>query len=590
MGFVRGLAGRLFDRIGSRIAIVLAVALLPLAVISANRTTQIAHESQARSEAALAGETLRSISRELRVIEKTRGVAFALASTIGPVRDDPVACSAIMREMVEKSVFSFAAFFARDGVATCVSADAPVTFSDSAAFARNLEEAVPVVRVNRDAPISMTSVIYATEPVFDAAGAVVGIVAVSVPHSAIAMTEGETPFGMWPDTAPDVAFVTFNAAGEVLTVSGAAMSDIDGYLPQDVSRADLLERRQPFTARSAAGDQRSYAVLPILGSELFALGTWPERDVLGASPFLRMPALFPALMWIASLIVAYFAAELFVTRDVRRLRRSIRAFGTTRRSVGTEDFSGASLELRDMAASYADMTDKILREEAALEDTVRQKDVLLREVHHRVKNNLQLIASIMNMQMRKSRSEEARTMMRGLHDRVMSLATVHRGLYQTSGLADVCADELLSDILTQITHLSAAPEGSIAVEQDFDTLRLTPEQAVPLSLAVTEALTNAIKYSGNAPGEKTGLRLSLRAADVVEGQARPVVVEVANTMPPGAAEAEPGPLGLGTQLLTAFSQQLHGTVEKRTEGNWFIVSLTFDADPLGQQSDTANVF
>ena len=107
------------------------------------------------------------------------------------------------------------------------------------------------------------------------------------------------------------------------------------------------------------------------------------------------------------------------------------------------------------------MITSVLHDEAMLEDSVHQKDVLLLEVHHRVKNNLQLIASIMNLQIRKSINPEARVMLRNLHDRVMSLATVHRELYQTSGLVDVRADELLESIVSQVLRMGARTEQPI---------------------------------------------------------------------------------------------------------------------------------
>ena len=73
----------------------------------------------------------------------------------------------------------------------------------------------------------------------------------------------------------------------------------------------------------------------------------------------------------------------------------------------------AAVEIRDVGEAYLKMTDTILHDEAELENMVHQREVLLREVHHRVKNNLQLISSIMNMQMRQSHSSEAKLLMKG---------------------------------------------------------------------------------------------------------------------------------------------------------------------------------
>lgn len=181
----------------------------------------------------------------------------------------------------------------------------------------------------------------------------------------------------------------------------------------------------------------------MVDNELYVLSSWmPEHGVSGlfgqSLPFWG----FPALMWLASLIVAWLAAEHQMLRHIRALRDAMVTFGKGQRMIALPDLSRAPNELRDVGQAFDRMVDGVLHDAAELEDAVHQKEVLLREVHHRVKNNLQLIASIMNLQMRKAFSPEAKLLVKGLHDRVMSLATVHRELYQTSGLTDVRADEL----------------------------------------------------------------------------------------------------------------------------------------------------
>jgi two-component system, sensor histidine kinase PdtaS len=196
--------------------------------------------------------------------------------------------------------------------------------------------------------------------------------------------------------------------------------------------------------------------------------------------------------------------------------------------------------------------------------------VLLREVHHRVKNNLQLIASIMNMQLRQSNSPEAKTLMKGLQDRVMSLATIHRGLYQTTGLADVRADELLPDILRQILKMATGPGRRFDVETHFDDLRLTPDQAVPLSLLLTEALTNAIKYAGTDGTGVPKLEVSLRRSGQTDA-----VLSVTNSIGSRPAAVEGGSTGLGSQLLAAFGQQLGAQSETSLTDATYALRVTF---------------
>ncbi len=584
MDVISTLRRRVFDRIGVRMAFVLAVALLPLAIVSIVRSNTIIRQSQQRSESALQGETLRALSMELGNIERLRGVALSLAAVMPSLLRSADTCSTDLARVVEGSSFTFAGFYTADGEVICSSAGA-FSLVQPDGFEDRFTDPAPLIEINQSPQISRTSIIAASHPVYDPDGTFMGYVGVSMPHSAIGGRDQFRPQSMRGDFVPTVAFFTVDGAGSILTATGAGIDDAAALMPADLDVVDVMTRGTAFSARSQSGELRTYAVVPVLGGDLFAIGTWSESQVIEETLFYRFPALFPALMWLASLIAAYSAAELFVTRPVRRLHGAITRFTQDRRGVAADAFAIAPVELRDMAVSYNEMTDRILREEAELEDIVRQKDILLREVHHRVKNNLQLIASIMNMQMRKSRSDEARSLMRGLHDRVMSLATVHKGLYQTSGLADVQADELIADIVRQITHMGSLGSGEIAVEQHLDKLKLSPEQAVPLTLLVTEALTNALKYVGHAPGGTSELVLRLET-----GEGRQVRVVISNTLAPEKTRPPEGPTGLGSQLLTAFSQQLNATLDKRTEGDIYVVTVDFEAEPLNTRAETAGVF
>ena len=198
---------------------------------------------------------------------------------------------------------------------------------------------------------------------------------------------------------------------------------------------------------------------------------------------------------------------------------------------------------------------------------------MLREVHHRVKNNLQLIASIMNLQIRKSVNPEAKSVLRTLHERVMSLATVHRELYQTSGLVDVRADELLDSIVAQVLRMGARPDQQIETKTDFDDIRLTPDQAVPLSLILTEALTNALKHASALEHGKISLSVSLRRTK--QDHAMLQVTNTANGNLPPAPNSSLESTGLGQQLMTAFATQLLGKLIKYREDDCYGIRLEF---------------
>ena len=558
------------QRLGFRLAFALAVSLLPLGIISGLQSASLLEEARARSEAALLGETLLAVAPSAGLIRGAREAAAALAASMPPVSQDDAACSAVMRRVRESSAgtYSFVAFVPLSAIAVCNSSDIALDLRESTRPDRMRAERSAEVVVIRSAVASGASVLAFGHPVFDDAGTYIGYVSVSMPLDAL-QAGGSADAGNPQGQLEPIELITFDASGEILSAS-TRFEDAAGRLPRDRPLAELaIDGARSFVAIAINGDQRIYAVFPMVDDTVFALGSWPIAIATGPISFWVSPYLMPMLMWLASLLVAMLATERLVTRYIRRLRASITAFAGGNRRTNGLDMTDAASEIRDVADAYLKMTDTILHDSAELEDMVYQREVLLREVHHRVKNNLQLIASIINLQMRQSHSAEAKTLMKGLQDRVMSLATIHRGLYQTSGLANVRADELLSDILRQVLQMATGPGRRFHVITHFDELQLTPDQAVPLALWLTEALTNAMKYAGGGEGGVPRLDVSLRREGAVEA-----VMIVRNSI--GHPLAEPDAEGgLGSRLLAAFGQQLAAKAETTATADSFAISLHF---------------
>ncbi|GGH34688.1 Two-component sensor histidine kinase, contains HisKA and HATPase domains [Cribrihabitans marinus] len=572
---------RLRDLLGFRLAFVLAVVLLPLTLISVLKSMAVLEESRARSEAALTGETMRATSGELRLIQEARGAATVLAGSLPRMTGDLDACSQALRGMMEGGErYSLIAFVPVDGISRCNSAGREFDFSGDPLHERASQELQTSFAVKPVGLVSGASVLVVSHPVFDEGGAYLGLVSLSIPHSGLRVAPDR---GDAPD--PMLTVLTFDPAGNVLTAS-RQLDSLEEAVPADRAlQALTVEVAQSFTAVSAAGQRRAFSVVPLVPGELFALGSWPFEGagtVIGF--FNKIPVLFPILMWLASLVVAWLAVERLVTRNVRRLSASLVSFAGGSRLVGDIDMRDAPLELREMAEAYDMMTENILQDEAQLEDMVHQKEVLLREVHHRVKNNLQLIASIMNMQMRRTRSAEAKTIMKGLQDRVMSLATIHRELYQTAGLTDIHSDELLSTIVGQIANLADGPDHRFSLKTDFDDIRLTPDQAVPLALLVAEAMTNAIKYASAPEGEAAEIRVALKRTgdEEAELRLRNTVDPRATSMDEEVAAIDDGQdkSGLGLQLVSAFSMQIGGQVEREDGDASHSLTIAFRLAPL----------
>ena len=574
--------GPILGRLGFRLMAAVGLALLPLTLLSYVQSERFQNEALARSEAALVGETLLAANGQIQLIERARAAAAALATAMPVLIGNPAACNAMMRQMVvAQPSLSFAGFIPADGRMRCSSVGRDLDLGVTPALLELIENRQPAMTVNQKGRISGESVLEFSHPVFGATGDLAGFVSLSVPHRELVL---RAVADRKPEDPLPTSLVTFDAEGTVLST----LFGIDGVqdrLPADRALASFVGQDSViYRGLTGAGEPRTFVVVPIVPGVLHVISAWSAATYPAAGFGQPLPLwVFPILMWLASLVVAWLAAEHQVLRHVRALRLSIIAFARGSRTVRLPQFDHAPSELRDVGDAFDVLMESVMRDEAELQDTIHQKEVLLREVHHRVKNNLQLIASIMNIQMRKAASAETKALVKSLHDRVMSLATVHRELYQTTGLTDVKADELLVQIVGQVLRMGTAPGRPIAVTTGFDAIRLTPDQAVPLSLIVTESLTNFLKHAGVDASGKTALNVSLRRHG--EGRA---LLTVANTARrDGEASISPGAdsTGLGEQLLTAFATQLSGDLQMARDGEIYAVTLDFPIHALSEAED-----
>ena len=568
--------------LGFRLMAAFGIALMPLALLSYNQAQKFEDESQARWESALFGETLLAATYQIDAISRARGVAAALAGAISADVADLEKCTKVMQSLVRnEAIFSFAGFIPPDGNMICASTGKPYSFAGSAVLTAILADPKPTMSVNEKGPISGESVLIFSHPVTALDGQLLGFVSLSLPHRALE-TRSVASSPRDPSRTEPISLMTFDGKGTILTATSGLNTANDRTPTNNPLTAFVGQKPVTFRDTVASGESRTFAVMAIIPGKLYVLGSWPATVTANSAFVSFLPLwVFPLAMWLASLLVAFLAAEHQVLRHVRALRQSIIAFAGVNRIVAPPNLSAAPNELRDVGEAYERMMSSVLHDAAAMENSMRQKEVLLREVHHRVKNNLQLIASIMNLQIRKSVNPEARTLLKNLLDRVMSLATVHRELYQTSGLTDVHADELLASIVAQVLRMGTSADHQVATKTAFDPIRLTPDQAVPLSLILTEALTNALKHGSTASSAKTDLSVSLRKIDSENAR-----LEVINTMPTADDVPLPHSLestGLGQQLLTAFASQLMGKLTIDDTGGRYSVCLDF---PLREMPST----
>jgi PAS domain S-box-containing protein len=230
--------------------------------------------------------------------------------------------------------------------------------------------------------------------------------------------------------------------------------------------------------------------------------------------------------------------------------------------------------LDSVVVTFLDITESRSAEQR-LRESLIEKEVLLKEIHHRVKNNLQVISSLLSLQARQAASEEVAAALEDGVQRVRGMAMVHEKLCESRDLANVDFGEYIEAMTRELTGAAGASDLRINLEMDIDTVPLTVDQAVPCGQIVSELLSNALKHA--FPGNRAGtIRVSIR-----EQGHRHVELQVADDGVGFPRELTfDDPKSLGLWLVTAFTQQLDGQVELETppEGGT-VVRVTFAQIP-----------
>jgi two-component sensor histidine kinase len=313
-----------------------------------------------------------------------------------------------------------------------------------------------------------------------------------------------------------------------------------------------------WSGKDAQGRQRLFSAAPLVEDDVFVVLSAPAPGLLSwatLSPISRL--MLPLLAYVLALGAVFWAAEREVIRWIVYLRRVAAIYARGRFTVRPLQAERAPPEIRELADALDQMAAGIVTRDASLRDSLAEKDALMREIHHRVKNNLQIITSLLNMQQRALTDPAARTAMNDTRQRITALAQIYRALYQGPDLKRVDLRPFLEELTALLLAGDVNGPGSVRTEVHADPLVIDPDRLAPLALFAVEAITNAQKH---ALAERGGV---LTVDFFVRGEEAELAI---GDDGPGAP-AGPGE-GVGRTLMTAFARQLRGTVK-------------FDTSPLG---------
>ncbi|HEY6877307.1 MAG TPA: histidine kinase dimerization/phosphoacceptor domain -containing protein, partial [Polyangiales bacterium] len=225
-------------------------------------------------------------------------------------------------------------------------------------------------------------------------------------------------------------------------------------------------------------------------------------------------------------------------------------------------FTPSRVEVLKLLASQA----AISLENASLEE----KEALLKEVHHRVKNNLQLISSMLNLQASRIKDPAVAELLADSRNRVRSMALVHENLYRAGNFSKIPMASHLKTLCAQLMRAYGDPAQRVVLAVEVDELQLDMSRAVSCGLIVNELVSNALKHA--FPHGRTG-RVQIKVERQASGRHILRVSDDGVGLPPEFDFARGHTLGL--QLVSDLTQQLRGSIEvSRSQGTSF--SICFD--------------
>lgn len=305
---------------------------------------------------------------------------------------------------------------------------------------------------------------------------------------------------------------------------------------------------------------------------------WRETFVFGGRPWTVEVAATSAHMtahrgWQAWMVLA--AGLLFVgilgvvllmaTGQAARMQWALveRSAEATRATQAEEKLQNLNIQLEA----------RVTGRTAELSKALKEREVLIQEIHHRVKNNLQVISSIINMQLRKLEAGANRDALEECQTRVQAIALIHEKLYQSKDYSLVPFSEYARSLASNVFHATGVSPASVSLELAIADLALAVDRAIPCGLVLNELITNALKHAFK-DGRQGTIRVELSKLD--QGRLRLTVKDDGVGLPRGFEIRTASSLGL--QLICTLAEQLEADLEVDSRGGGTSFQLTFPAE------------
>ncbi len=565
----------------SKLVTLVALALLPVLGLAAWQAEREEAAGAARLSAALGAVADLSVARYGGLFEASQrmlSAACADDSVEGAAAGEPSAvgrCEGYLSKLLAAYPDQYSAAFVTDsqGIGRCSTAPAGLgmSFADRDFFQKVRSSTTIVVGDTIVSRIAPKPIIPIALPV-TRDGAFVGMCAAGITLKALAETAAQV------EGPPGIAVAVVDRSGAAIGGDAQAMR----RLPAPARLADVLTgSRAAFADVGQDAAFYEFRVRPVGGNALFVVvsAPTPEGWLLLSAPWTGF--LLVVLSVFVVLLVIWFGADRWCVRPLRYIQDFADKVARGENIVLAPP-QRWSPEMASVGAGVTAMAEAITSREAALRANVEQRDHMLREIHHRVKNNLQMISSLLNLQAGEIRSPRIRRFFGDAQNRVLTLSILHRHLYERSSWSLVDFQQFISDLVRQIS-VGRTPAGRQAPRYHIRApiMAVGPDTAIPIGLIVTEAVSIALSHDfSRSPTPEIRIETSEKGEEVQ------LVIEDNGIARDAGAPAPDGRGGFALTLIRGLAMQLGGEVviERKPDGGNRVV-VTF---PTPAADDPAN--
>jgi two-component system, sensor histidine kinase PdtaS len=539
-----------------QLVVLLALAMLPAGFLACLQAISNYRKMTTLSEVALLQTAVQSTREEENIIVAARRVLQTIV-VLPPIRDlRPEACTEILRAVVETSAY-YQSLMVTDGRGTvvCASAsdDGMVAESNASWFRAVTSRKRFTVVGHAEASQAEDRILAVGLPVVHADGEIVGaaflVLRARWLERVLAVTRD----------ADIIHTALVDDNGDLIAHDGFGMAP-SSWLPDP---ADLRPRLSgsPVAMHSAndVGPDAMLAIVPIMPEAVYMVVSSGGRAPPVHLDWRLVGALgLPIIMWVAALAVAWFAVNRLVIRPILHLQHTAAALGSGDQTVRAAVLDDAPAEIQQLAWTMNTMAENLERRDSDLNKALQEQRSLLREIHHRVKNNLQIVTSLLNLQLRSAPANGEHDALRATQHRIYALAKVHETLYRQYEDSSLRLDELLPEVVDHVRRESRAGGRTVNIHYDIDPVSVDSERAAPIALLVTEAVAFALNRSLPGPD---GARLRIAFKRITDGQIVLGVHGEAGMTPPADVDRE----SLEERLIRALARQLRGALTMRTD-------------------------